>query len=55
MKNGENMKLSIVIPVYNEEKFIDAVLERVRNVKFQQGVEVELVAVDDCSRDGTYE
>lgn len=55
MKNGENMKLSIVIPVYNEEKFIDAVLERVRNVKFQQGVEVELVAVDDCSRDGTFE
>lgn len=40
MKNGENMKLSIVIPVYNEEKFIDAVLERVRNVKFQQGCEV---------------
>ena len=26
-----------------------------RNVKFQQGVEVELVAVDDCSRDGTFE
>ena len=41
--------------VYNEEKFIDAVLERVRNVRFQDGVEVELVAVDDCSKDGTFE
>lgn len=49
------MKLSIVIPVYNEEKFVDAVLEKVCNVKFQEGVEVELVAVDDCSRDSTFE
>lgn len=49
------LTLSIVIPVYNEENYIDEVLERVRNVKFQQGVSIELVVVDDCSRDSTYE
>ena len=49
------LKLSIVIPVYNEEKYIDEVLERVSAVRFQQGVLLELVVVDDCSSDGTYE
>ncbi|MFN7021331.1 MAG: glycosyltransferase family 2 protein [Phycisphaerales bacterium] len=43
------MKLSVVIPVYNEEQTILSVVERVRAV----GVEKELVIVDDCSRDGT--
>ncbi len=50
-----SLKLSIVIPVYNEEKYIDEVLERVSAVRFQQGVLPELVVVDDCSSDGTYE
>lgn len=54
-EKGNNVKLSIVIPVYNEERYIDAVLEKVRAVKFQDGVEVELVAVDDCSKDSTFE
>ncbi|MCC6320852.1 MAG: glycosyltransferase family 2 protein [Phycisphaerales bacterium] len=43
------MKLSVVIPVYNEEQTILSLIERVRAV----GVEKELVIVDDCSRDGT--
>ena len=50
-----NIKLSIVIPVYNEEQYIDAVLERVCAVKFQDGVEVEYIAVDDHSTDKTWE
>ena len=49
------LKLSIVIPVYNEERYIDAVLERIHAVKFQDGVEIEYIAVDDCSKDGTWE
>ena len=49
------LKLSIVIPVYNEERYIDAVLERIRAVRFQDGVEIEYIAVDDCSKDGTWE
>ena len=49
------LKLSIVIPVYNEERYIDAVLERICAVRFQDGVETEYIAVDDCSKDGTWE
>ena len=45
------LKLSIVIPVYNEERLILGVLRRVAAVQ----VEKELVVVDDCSRDGTRE
>jgi glycosyltransferase involved in cell wall biosynthesis len=43
------LKLSIVIPVYNEEHLILGVLRRVAAVP----VEKELVVVNDCSRDGT--
>ncbi|MBI5202598.1 MAG: glycosyltransferase family 2 protein [Elusimicrobia bacterium] len=47
------MKLSIVIPVYNERATISKVLERVRAVKLP--VEREIVVVDDGSTDGTRE
>jgi len=43
------LKLSIVIPVYNEERLVLGVLRRVAAVQ----VEKELVVVNDCSRDGT--
>lgn len=43
------MKLSIVMPIYNEEELLPAVLERVRAVP----VEKELILVDDHSTDGT--
>ena len=49
------IKLSIVIPVYNEENLIDAVLERVCAVRFQQNVELEYIVVDDHSTDRTWE
>ena len=49
------MKLSIIIPVYNEENYIDAVIERVRSVKFPEEISLELIAVDDCSKDKTPE
>jgi glycosyltransferase involved in cell wall biosynthesis len=45
------MKLSIVIPVYNEEKFLPLLLERVRAVPLDK----ELIVVEDCSTDGTRE
>ena len=45
------MKLSVVIPVYNEVKTIDEILARVRSVPLEK----EIVLVDDCSRDGTRE
>jgi glycosyltransferase involved in cell wall biosynthesis len=44
------MKLSIVIPCYNEAKTIRAIIERVRAAPV---AEKEIIIVDDCSRDGT--
>jgi len=44
------MKLSIVIPCYNEAKTIRTIIERVRRSPY---AEKEIIVVDDCSRDGT--
>ncbi len=43
------MKLSIVIPVYNERAFLPLLLERVRAVPLEK----EIIVVEDCSTDGT--
>ena len=45
------MKLSIVIPIYNEEKTLLTILEKVR----AQEMEKEIILVDDGSTDGTRE
>lgn len=45
--------LSVVIPMYNEEQVIPALVERLRPVLDGIGVAYEVVAVDDGSRDGT--
>ncbi len=46
------MKLSVVIPVFNEERTVRDVLARVRAVAIE-GVEKEIIVVDDGSTDGT--
>ena len=43
------MKLSVVIPVYNEAGTVSQILNRVQSVE----IDKELIVVDDCSRDGT--
>jgi glycosyltransferase involved in cell wall biosynthesis len=45
------MKLSVIIPVYNEKTTIEAVIHRVREIDV--GMEKEIVIVDDASQDGT--
>ncbi len=45
------MKVSVVIPVYNEIRTIDEILARVQAVAMQK----EIILVDDCSTDGTRE
>ncbi len=45
------MKLSVVMPVYNEKDTIRDILRQVREV----GLVNELIVVDDCSTDGTRE
>ena len=48
--------LSIVIPAYNEERFIATLLQQVRDVDLQSiGVSREIIVVDDCSTDRTGE
>ena len=47
------MKLSVLIPVYNEDKTVEKVLRRVAAAPVQEGVELEIVVVDDGSSDGT--
>lgn len=49
------MKLSIVIPVYNEESTIEEVLAQVIAVELRDGLEKEIVVVDDGSTDGSLE
>jgi glycosyltransferase involved in cell wall biosynthesis len=44
------MKLSVVIPCYNEAKTIRAIVDRVRAAPV---ADKEIIIVDDCSRDGT--
>jgi glycosyltransferase involved in cell wall biosynthesis len=46
------VKLSIVIPAYNEERTIKKILERVLNVELN-GTQRELVIINDCSSDQT--
>lgn len=45
------MKLSIIIPIYNEMRLLPRVLERVRALPLDK----ELILVDDASTDGTRE
>jgi glycosyltransferase involved in cell wall biosynthesis len=46
-----NPLLSIVVPAYNEERTIAAVIERVRAEL--ASYQIEIIVVDDCSSDGT--
>jgi glycosyltransferase involved in cell wall biosynthesis len=43
------LKLSVLMPVYNEEQWVESVVAIVRDQPFN----IELVVVNDCSKDGT--
>ena len=43
------MKLSVIIPVYNEVGTIHEIIERVKQAPYEK----EIIVVDDCSTDGT--
>jgi glycosyltransferase involved in cell wall biosynthesis len=47
------VKLSIVIPVYNEVATIQDLVRLVVDAPVQPGVEREIICVNDCSKDGT--
>lgn len=48
---SKQMKLSIIIPAYNEEKTITEIIKRVKEAEV--GLEKEIIVVDDASKDNT--
>ena len=46
-------KLSVVVPVYNERNTLPEIIRRVRTVEIPDGIEREVIVVDDGSTDGT--
>jgi glycosyltransferase involved in cell wall biosynthesis len=46
-------KLSIIIPVYNEQDTIHLILNKVRDVKLANNIVKEIILVNDCSTDNT--
>jgi glycosyltransferase involved in cell wall biosynthesis len=49
------MKLSVVIPVFNEEKTLVELLRKVSAAPLPEPIdELEMVVTDDCSSDGTW-
>jgi len=47
------MKLSIIIPAYNEENTIHLILDKIKAVDLVNGIEKEIIIVNDCSKDDT--
>lgn len=45
--------LSVLIPVYNEEKTISFILDRVLAVALPNGINKEIILINDCSSDGS--
>ncbi len=50
----QTIKVSIIIPVFNEQKTVIEILEKV-NRQIVSGIEFEVIIVDDCSQDRTAE
>ena len=47
---SDNPKISVIISVYNREKFINSILRSVQNQKMK---DIEIIIVDDCSTDNS--
>ena len=47
--------VSILVPLYNEEEFIQTLLQRVVDAPYPQGTQLEIIVVNDCSTDGSSE
>ena len=48
-----NETLSIIIPVYNEEKTLHLILDKIKSVSLLNGLNKEIVVVNDSSTDNT--
>jgi SAM-dependent methyltransferase len=51
---GRSLRLlSVLVPLYNEEETVTVLIDRVLNVSLPEGVDREIVVVDDGSTDGS--
>ena len=46
------MKLSIIVPCYNEESTIKEIIKKINS---QKDIEKEIIVIDDCSTDDSFE
>lgn len=46
-------ELTIIIPVFNEEKTIHLLLDKVKNVALNGNLQKQIIIIDDCSTDNT--
>ncbi len=49
----EVKKLSVLVPAYNEENTIEVILNTLAKVELPQQIVMEIIVVNDCSKDGT--
>src|SRR4029079_17802662 len=49
------MRLSVLVPLYNEEEFVGTLLQRVLDAPLPEGMDREIIVVDDGSTDGSAE
>jgi glycosyltransferase involved in cell wall biosynthesis len=49
------MKLSIIIPAFNEALTISLLLDQIKNVELIRGIQKEVIIINDCSSDSTEE
>src|SRR5210317_1842087 len=49
------MKVSIIIPCYNERELLPKSLKLVEKAPVPEGITKEIILIDDCSSDGTRE
>jgi len=45
--------LSIIIPIYNEEKTLTELLDKVLEIKLPQDFQKEIILCNDCSKDSS--
>ena len=49
------LRLSVLVPLYNEEEFVGPIIERVLEASLPDGMHREVIVVDDGSSDGSAE
>lgn len=47
------MKLSIIIPIYNEERTLQAILDKIQSIDLNDTIHKEIIAVNDGSTDNS--